>query len=44
MKPEDRSAMIPLTSFTDCIAFMLTHYDVWSATPKRGAPTLGARS
>ena len=36
MKPEPNDAFAPW-SLTDCIAFMLTYYDVWSATPPPGA-------
>ncbi len=37
MNAEDRSAVLPPKTLTDCIAFMLTHYDIWSATPRSGA-------
>ncbi len=44
MKADERSAMLPPKDFTDCIAFMLTHYDVWSATPTPGVQTRGAQT
>ena len=36
MKAEARDVMTPPKALADCIAFMLTHYDVWSATPQQG--------
>ncbi len=44
MNPDDRSAMLPPKALTDCIAFMLTHYDVWSATPRPGARAQGSET
>ncbi len=32
MRPEPKDAPAAWSP-TDCIVFMLTHYDVWSATP-----------